>query len=227
MRAALQFLTILPVRAPDAPPGCASAWFPLVGALLGAGAAAALQLPLGPILALALLAVLTGGLHEDGLADVCDALRAHRTRERMLAILDDSRIGSHGALGLVLATLIRWQALAQMEGEPWLRLPAAIGISRACIVLLAGISRPAGDGLGAAFLKTLPRAHVWLAGAQMLLLAALAGWPAAALLIAGNVAAIVALRAWFQARLGGVTGDCLGFGCQLSEAVSLTILTRV
>jgi adenosylcobinamide-GDP ribazoletransferase len=227
MRGAIQFLTILPVRAAGGPLGRSAAWFPLVGALLGLAAAAALRLPFGPILALALLAILTGGLHEDGLADVCDALRAHRSRERMLAILDDSRIGSHGALGLILATLLRWQALAQLGGDPWLRLPAAIGISRACIVLLAGSSRPAGDGLGAAFVTSIPRAHVWLAGAQLLLLAALAGWPAAALLTAANLAAIAAERAWFRARLGGVTGDCLGFGCQLSEALSLTILTRV
>jgi adenosylcobinamide-GDP ribazoletransferase len=232
MRGALQFLTVLPVRAPGIAPGREAAWFPLVGAMLGLAAAAIWQVPLfGPLLALILLAVVTGGLHEDALADVCDALRAHRTRERMLAILDDSRIGAHGALALVFSVLLRWQALVHLQGDAWLRLPAVCGISRASMALLAGVSRPAGDGLGAAFVKAVPKGAPWLVGVQVIALSALAAWPgawlAAAILVAGNAIAILALRWWFHARLGGVTGDCLGFACQLSETLSLVVLACV
>src|SRR5262245_11792568 len=131
MRAALQFLTILPVRASTAAPGDAAWAFPIIGAFLGLAAAVVLRLPMGPILALAVVAILTGALHEDGLADVCDALRTHRTRERMHEILKDSRIGAHGALALVFSVVIRWQALAHLQGNTWLRLPAALGLSRA------------------------------------------------------------------------------------------------
>jgi len=227
MRAALQFLTILPVPAPAVPLGRAAPWFPLVGVLLGLAAAIALKAPFGPILALLLIAILTGGLHEDGLADVCDALRAHRSRERMLEILDDSRIGAHGALALIFSVLIRWQAMAHLQGDVWLRLPAVCGIARASMVLLAARSRPAGDGLGAAFVQSVSRTSAWLVALQALLLAACASWPAGALLITANLAVIVALRAWFHARLGGITGDCLGFTCQFSEALSLAILACI
>jgi adenosylcobinamide-GDP ribazoletransferase len=173
------------------------------------------------------LAVLTGGLHEDGLADVTDALRRYRTRQRILEILQDSRVGAHGALALVFSVTIRWQALAELEGDIWLRVPAACGIARASMVLLAAVSRPAGDGLGAAFIQSLPRSSAWFVGIMAVFLAALAGWPAGAFLIAANLAVGSALRAWFHARLGGVTGDCLGFTCQVSEALNLTILTCV
>lgn len=224
MRAALQFLTILPVRAPVSPPGRAAVWFPLTGVLLGLAAAAAMKAPLGPVFAVFTLVVLTGGLHEDGLADVADAVRAHRGRERMFAILDDSRIGAHGALALIFSVLIRWQALEHLQGNPWLRLPIACGLSRAAIVLLASASKPAGDGLGAAFIRTLPRSWAWIVALQVMMIAAAAGWRAAGILIVTNVAVIAALRLWFHARLGGVTGDCLGSACQCSEALSLAVL---
>jgi adenosylcobinamide-GDP ribazoletransferase len=228
MRAALEFLTILPVRGGGTPPGRAAVWFPLVGALLGLAAAVVLATaPFGAILALLTLVVLTGGLHEDAVADVCDALRAHRSREKMLAILDDSRIGAHGALGLIFSVVIRWQALHHLQGEVWLRLPAACGIARASMVLMGAMSRPAGEGLGAAFVRTLSPWGVSLVVAQSVVLAALAGWQAALMLMALNLAGILVARAWFHARLGGVNGDCLGFTCQLSETLSLVILACV
>src|SRR5260221_7374480 len=113
MRQALQFLTILPIPAQNDPPGRAAWAYPIVGALLGLLAAALWRLPLGPLLTVIVLAALTGGLHEDGLADVCDAIRAYRSRETMLRILKDSRIGAHGALALIASFTFRWQALSQ------------------------------------------------------------------------------------------------------------------
>jgi adenosylcobinamide-GDP ribazoletransferase len=166
-------------------------------------------------------------LHEDGLADICDAVRAYRPPERMHAILKDSRIGAHGALALVLSVLIRWQALAHLQGNAWLRLPAAYGISRASMVLLAAWSKPAGEGLGASFVGGLPRYAVWLAAVQFALLASLAQWPAGAILGAANLASVGLTRIWFHRRLGGLTGDCLGFQCQVSEAISLAVLAWV
>jgi adenosylcobinamide-GDP ribazoletransferase len=227
MLAALQFLTILPVPATKASPAHGAWAFPIVGALLGLAAASLVSIPLGSLLALLLVAVLTGGLHEDGLADVCDAVRGYRSRERMHAILKDSRIGAHGALALAFSVLIRWQALAHFQGNAWLRLPAAYGISRATMVLLAGWSKPAGEGLGASFIGELPRYAVWLAAVQFALLASLVPWPAGAILAAANIASIVLARAWFHRRLGGLTGDCLGFQCQVSEAISLAVLVWV
>lgn len=224
---ALQFLTILPVRGSATPPG-RSAWaFPFVGAVLGLGAAAILPLKFGPLLIVILLGMLTGGLHEDGLADVCDALRAYRSRERMLEIMKDPRIGVHGAFALIASFAFRWQALAALQGNAWLRLPAAYGISRAMMVLLAGLTPATGGGLGRAFGESLPRGALIVVAIQILLLAGVAGWPAAALICAANAVVLVLLRWWFMARIGGFTGDCLGATCQISEAITLGVLAWV
>jgi adenosylcobinamide-GDP ribazoletransferase len=224
MRQALQFLTILPIPAPALPPGRAAWAFALVGALLGLCAAAVWPLKFGPLLIVIGLALVTGGLHEDGLADVCDAIRGHRTREKMLEILKDSRVGAHGALALIASFAFRWQALAALQGDPWMRLPAVFAVSRATMVVLAGTTAPVGSGLGRAFGESLPRGAAAIAVAQCLLLAALAGWVAGPVLVGANAMALLLLRWWFRARLGGVTGDCLGCMCQVSEAVSLGVL---
>ena len=188
------------------------AWaFPIVGALLGLVCAAILPWKLGPVLAMMAVAALTGGLHEDGLADVCDAVRKYRTREQMHRILKDSRIGAHGALGLIAFFVLRWQALASMPAHAWLPLTAAYGLSRAQMVLLA-------------FVSTLPRrAALWVA-LESVALAVLAGWPLGLVLLAANAALLLLVRRWFSLRLGGVTGDCLGFLCVASEGLSLAVL---
>lgn len=227
MLAALQFLTILPVRSSNAQPGKSAAWFPIVGCLLGLAAAAALPLPLGSILALLLVTLLTGGLHEDGLADVCDAVRAYRSREKMMEILHDSRIGAHGALAIVFSLLIRWQALDHLTGESWLRLPAALGIARGLMVLLAAWTPAVGSGLGRGFRDSLTTSGVWLTALQVMALCFAGGWRAALFLIPMQLLIVAGVRRWFMARIGGVTGDCLGFACQLSEAATLVLFTWV
>ena len=222
MLAALQLLTVLPIRSRSPESGRAAVWFPLVGALLGlAVAAVCTALPAqGPLLALMLLALVTGGLHEDGLADVCDALRAYRSREKMLAILHDSRIGAHGAAGLVFSILIRWQALTQIQGELWLRLPAAYALSRGVMVLMAAALPAAGEGLGRHFKDTLPRAAFPLVALQCAGLGYLLG----PITLAALALVLVSAGRWFHLRLGGATGDCLGFTCQLAEATALVVL---
>jgi len=224
MRSALQFLTILPVPAPPGKPGEAAWAFPIVGALLGLICAAILPWKLGPILAMMAVAALTGGLHEDGLADVFDAIRKYRTREQMHQILKDSRIGAHGALALIAFFFLRWQALASLSGHSELRLASAYGLSRAQMVMLAATSLPAGEGLGAAFISTLPRRTALWVAIESVALAALAGWPIGLALLAANTALLLLVRWWFSLRLGGVTGDCLGFLCVVSEALSLAVL---
>ena len=235
MKAALQFLTILPVRASSSQPGASAVWFPFVGCLLGVAAAALLHLPLGSILALLLLTVVTGALHEDGLADVCDAVRAYRSREKMTEILHDSRIGAHGAVAIVFSLLIRWQALAHfridfnvwifdnLTTSAWLLVPAALGIARGLMVLLAAWTPAVGSGLGRDFRDSLPRSAAWLTAVQITILCFAGGWRAALILIPLQLVILAGTRRWFMARLGGVTGDCLGFTCQLAEAAALVV----
>jgi adenosylcobinamide-GDP ribazoletransferase len=220
MRAAIQFLTVVPTRSQQ---GFGAAWFPVVGCLLGLLAAAALRLPQGAICALVVLATLTGGLHEDGLADVCDAVRAYRSRENMIEILHDSRIGAHGALALVFSVLLRWQALDHMIGDAWLRVPIVVGLARASMVLLAAWSPSATAGVGQHFRGSLSSVTIASVLVQSSMLVALGSW----VLLPVQAALLLATRQWFQTRLGGVTGDCLGFQCQLSEALSLLVFTWV
>src|SRR5262249_9343342 len=118
---AVSFLTILRVPS-DTAPGQAAAFFPLIGGALGAAGAAifvgtAYVLPssLAALLAVAFWSAISGVIHEDGLADVADALRAGRTQEKMLAILKDSRIGTFGAVAIVVSIIARWQAVEHVS----------------------------------------------------------------------------------------------------------------
>src|SRR6185369_2088474 len=119
---AFQFLTIVPlpfaVRCEQEDLGRSMSFFPLVGLALGALLAGAdfLLAPLLPrgvadLVLIVLLSVVTGGLHLDGLSDVCDGLAARGSRQRFLEVMKDSRVGAVGALSLVLALGLKYQAL--------------------------------------------------------------------------------------------------------------------
>jgi adenosylcobinamide-GDP ribazoletransferase len=229
--AALQFLTVLPVPGSTAAPGQAAVFFPLAGALLGASAGAVVLLakagwgqPLAALLALAWLLLATGCLHEDGLADVADAVRAGRSREKIQLILKDSRVGTYGALALIASVLLRWQALAQWSVNPVYGLAAALALSRASLVMLAGIAPPAGAGLGKAFAADISKSVLAAVIVQAALLTLMTGWRYALLLMPASAIVVGLARMWFLRRLGGVNGDCLGATCQAVETVSLVIL---
>lgn len=230
---ALALLTRIPVPA-HAPQGAASAWaWPLVGAALGLAAAALgsllswTGLGAGPAAAftLAALALATGGLHEDGLADTADGLLGGHTAERRLQIMKDSRIGSFGALALVLVTLASWSALAMALalGTHWSALPAAAALSRAPMpVLMAALpaARPGGLSAGAG----RPSAHLAAAAALIGLSIALLLCGSVALMAALLVAALAALLGLAARRMiGGQTGDILGAAQAVSFAAALSL----
>ena len=233
LRAAIRFLTIIPVRGGDAPPGKAAAFFPLVGGMLGAAgagvfllASAAFPISIAALATVGFWVVISGVLHEDGLADVADAVRAGRSRDRMLAILKDSRIGTYGAVAVLLSVLARWQALEFLATPRVLEvLIASQAVPRAAIVAMAWCSRPAGSGLGAALASTLGTPAALVAIAQGAAAALLCGWRPGLILIAGSVLVVQALRGWFYRRLGGINGDCLGFTEQVLEIFVLVMFT--
>ncbi len=232
---AVQFLTVLPVRGATTTPGHAAMLFPLVGALLGAFTGASMLVfsmfltrSLSALLALAILLVATGCLHEDGLADVADAVRAGRTREKMMAILKDSRIGTYGAVALVLSIGIRWQAMAELA-NPVAGLAVALALSRGSLVVLAGIAPSVGSGMGQAFAIACTRNVVTVTAVQALAVVFGAAWfigiwPALAMLTASLITILLA-RHYFLRRLGGLNGDCLGATCQAVETINLVILS--
>lgn len=233
---AFQFLTILPISGQQAEPGKAAIFFPLVGAVLGAAGAGLYLLltrafPPGvaALFVLALWALLGGGLHEDGLADVADALRAGRTREKALTVLKDSRIGSYGGLALAFSVLARWIALEQLNWlEPGRLLAALVAsqtVSRASLVVLAWLSRPVGTGLGYQFSSSLTTVVAVGAAVQGVLAAFWCGPRVGVTIIVGAYLILRLLRAWFYRRIGGVNGDCLGATSQLVEIFVLLLFT--
>ncbi|CAM5769708.1 adenosylcobinamide-GDP ribazoletransferase [Labrys miyagiensis] len=213
---------------------------PLAGAALGIGAAIVLVLasflglPPTPaaIFAVAALVVMTGALHEDGLADLADGFGGGRTMERKLEIMRDSRIGSYGAAALVLGLTAKISLLASVltaaSGAPAasLVLIAAVAVSRIAGLLPLVLLSPArSDGAGAAAGRL--SLDAWRLGAAPSLVAgALLAWIAT-----GHVGAILApalafLAAYGVARLarwqiGGQTGDVCGAAVMLAEIAFL------
>ncbi len=228
---AVRFLTVAPAPGPAVEPGRSAVFFPLVGAGLGLCGAAIfgpvsrlVPAELAALLTLAFWIAITGGLHEDGLADVADAFRAGRPPERILTILKDSHIGAFGALAMLFSVLLRWQALAGISTNLVPALVASQAVPRAAMVLLARLSRPVGGGLGAAFCSNLSRFSVLGAAAQGVA-AALACGPWAALwMLLGSAGIVAAARAYFHRRIGGITGDCLGATSQAVEVFVLLLL---
>ncbi len=244
---ALVFLTRLPVPlGAPVPPLARCLWaFPLAGAVVGGIGAALLAgagfLGVPPLaaafLALAGMALLTGALHEDGLADLADGLGGGRgDRDRALTIMRDSRVGAFGVLAVVLAVGLRASALAPVaEGlseEGWeacfagVVIAAALG--RAVGGLVAGLMPPARtDGLGAALGE---RSRGALAFCALLPVggAFLGVPPGAALAMVGAAAlagAVVAWRAW--RGLGGQTGDVAGAAGLCAETAGLLALAAM
>jgi adenosylcobinamide-GDP ribazoletransferase len=173
------------------------------------------------LLATAATCLVTGALHEDGLADTADAFAAP-TADHALAIMRDSRIGAYGALAVGLTLALRVAALAAMPtAAAAAALVAAHGASRASAVLVVATGRYArasGAGSFTAGGIALPRLGFALATAILCLAlpGLAAGWPAALGAFLGLAAGHLASRG-FERRLGGYTGDTLGATQQLSE----------
>ena len=234
---AFQFLTIVPlpvtVRCEEADLGRSMTFFPLVGLALGALLAAtdfllAPFLPRGvsDLLLVLLLSVVTGGLHLDGLADVCDGLAARGSRERFLEVMKDSRVGAVGAVALVLALGLKYQALLavppQYKRQVLLFFPLAARFAQ--VQMTVGAKKARTDGLGCAFIGG--------AGLGQFMLAYLFTLAAGYWLLGMNgiYCALVlylvtwGIKSWSQKRLGGITGDVIGCASELNEIVCLLAL---
>jgi adenosylcobinamide-GDP ribazoletransferase len=209
---------------------------PVAGAVLGAMAAAflalgyMLRLP-AVVSAVAVVAVqlrLTGALHEDGLTDTLDGLGGGGDRERKLAIMKDSRIGTFGAAGLILALLIRAAALAALvTGQ-------GIGFAAAALVAAASVSRVAGllplmllpparsGGLGrAAARPSMP--HFLVAVGLSVAMALACGWRGILGCALAGAAAMYVVHLGHR-HLGGQTGDVAGAAQQFAEIAFLVAL---
>lgn len=236
--AAVMFLTRLPVSLASAP--SPQLWrrsliyFPLVGAGAGAAGAAVLlasgliwPLLLAVLLALVIEIVLTGGLHEDGLADCCDGFGGGGDRQAVLTIMKDSRVGTFGVLGLLAVLSLKvtgiHDAVTATGLDQWWRwgsmLVAAAAIGRWALVWTLAVLPPL-DGR-----QSLTQHYQIHLGSREFISSTL--WVIAAVLphaifqplpcLAGSglaLAGVWAMQRYVLRRLGGVSGDCLGaIGC--------------
>jgi adenosylcobinamide-GDP ribazoletransferase len=236
--AALGLLTRLPVRVDmdrAVARGAAGAWaYPLVGLVVGGIAActavAALALGLGPdqaaLLAVAVPVVITGALHEDGLADSADGLWGGWDPARRLHIMKDSHIGAYGVIAIVLVMLMRWVLIAGLLAAGHIMpLVVAAMLSRASMIgVMAWLPNARKSGLsqsvGRPALRTVILATL-IAGFAALVLSGMAGL--LAIITAGLLAAGCGIIA--RAKIGGQTGDVLGAVQQISDLGVLMCLS--
>jgi adenosylcobinamide-GDP ribazoletransferase len=239
--ASIAFLTRLPLPRAVPAGGTAiadAAWaFPLAGVAVGLiGAlvyalAHRLGLTSWPSAGLALAAtlLLTGCLHEDGLADTADGFGGGKTREQKLEIMRDARIGTYGVCALTLSILIRAGALADLStaGAVAAALIATHAGARATMPVVMFFVMPArSDGLS--FEAGLPAGlRVAIGAALGFAVVAVCLGPALALVALVALAIVVALMAQLSVRqIGGQTGDVLGAVEQVSEIVILLVALR-
>jgi adenosylcobinamide-GDP ribazoletransferase len=234
---AIQFLTIIPlpfsVKCGEKDLGRAMSFFPLTGLTLGAllvGINYILSPLLPPgvvdLLLIVFLSVITGILHLDGLADVCDGLAARGGRERFLAVMKDSSTGAAGAVGLALVLLLKYEALSYLPfGVKSGALFCFPMMARFAQVQMAVTARRARtDGLGSVFIAGAAWPQMLFATLTALVFSVMFfGINGLWMFIATYLFTWV-LKAWFHKKAGGITGDIIGFASELNEVLCLLVI---
>lgn len=236
--AALRFFTRIPVPAwvghSEAQLNHAARWFPGVGWLVGAiGAAVTLAAAwlwpaaIAVLLGMVATVLLTGAFHEDGLTDTLDGLGGGWTREQALAIMKDSRIGSYGAIGLVLVLLIKFAALHELLAGAGAVSPAPTflaaliaghAVSRlASTTLIFALDYARADGKAKPLATRLAKGELAFAALIGLAPCLWLPWQQAAIALMLVLLVTFLAARTFVRRLGGYTGDCLGATQQLTE----------
>jgi adenosylcobinamide-GDP ribazoletransferase len=242
MRMAISLSTRIPVgSATPAAEGelARASWaLPIAGVLVGLTGAivywlatrARLHPEPAAMLALAATMLITGAMHEDGLADAADGFGGGRTREQKLEIMRDSRIGSFGACALVVSIILRWSALAAIADprQVAIALVTAHAAARAPLPLFMRLLAPARtDGLSAGAGQPPPQSVVIaIVLGVVCLLFGFGGNGTMITLV--TLAVAVLLSSWLAKRqIGGQTGDVLGALEQVCEAAVLTVASSL
>ena len=211
--------------------GRSAIFFPVVGLILGlilvlvnflllAFASAGLL----SVILVTLLALMTRGLHLDGLGDTFDGLGAGGERERVLSVMDDSHIGVFGLIAIVLVLFFKIHALESMDVDRWRALLVAPILGRWAMVLLAYRSTAAKAGLGSDLIDHLQTNHFVLATLLTLLLVAAIFRGNGVVMMAWVAVFTIVSKSYFHRRLDGVTGDVFGAVGELSETSVMVLL---
>ena len=243
-RVCLGLLTRLPVDIAGTVPliviARSSRWFPAVGALVGAMSALVLflcnlmGLPniVAVMVAMGVAILLTGALHEDGLADVADGFGGGANREAKLEIMRDSRVGTYGMLALILTVGLKSALLTSLMNigvaSTAMAIIVAASISRLTPVLLMNrLATARTDGMSVNAGKPSPESVRIACGLALASLLLLSGWQEILRTIIATLAGSYAIGALAQRQIGGQTGDVLGAGQQMAEICILVSLVAV
>ncbi|MBM3463955.1 MAG: adenosylcobinamide-GDP ribazoletransferase [Armatimonadetes bacterium] len=233
---ALQFLTRIPVRlrqpVAEADIGAAAGWFPLVGLLVGA-LAAAVCLLLEPLVShrfavvagLLAATLLTGAFHEDGLADAADGFGGGWSREQTLAIMRDSRIGTYGGLALIYLLLLETELLCALPGHSiawWLPFAQAAG-RWTTLPLCIWLPYARSEGQGGVVARRVGLRQGVLGTATLLAAGCLLPEGGLDRSLLALLAVVGGCGYYYWRRLRGVTGDCLGAANRLGVLAVLAV----
>ena len=212
-------------------------YFPLIGAFVGTLGALAYLLALrvfpaslAVLLSMAATLLATGAFHEDGLADCCDAFGGGMAREDVLRIMRDPRIGAFGAIALAMALAIKWQTLAALPPllAAWLMVAAHAASRALAASLLVTLDYARAEGKALAVAQRMSVRTYGLIAVLGLPWLFWPDWRAGLAVLAVAAALRMAMARYFQRRLGGYTGDCLGFAQQIFElAIYLVVLAWI
>jgi adenosylcobinamide-GDP ribazoletransferase len=217
-----------------------SRWFPMVGALVGMQSAVTLFLGIlvglpnvvAVLIAIGFSILLTGALHEDGLADVADGFGGGANRDAKLEIMRDSRVGTYGVLALILAVGLKGALLvALMNSGLWAAAMAMIVAASASrltpVILMNRLPMARNDGMAVTAGKPEAESVRIACGLALASLLVLTGWQAMLVTIIATLAACAAIGALARRQIGGQTGDVLGAGQQVTEICVLIGLLAV
>lgn len=211
-------------------------FFPVVGLAIGAflmGCAQLLGLILAPALSAALLllvlVLITGGLHLDGLADLCDGLAAGGGRERILSVMKDPHIGAFGVIGLGVVLILKYALFGEMIRRGGLTAFLLMGLlSRWAMVLASFFGRYAREsGTARPFIGQVR--WPYCAGATVITLAGAFLISKEIGLIAASLVflSVLVFNRFLESRIGGWTGDALGALSEMVEAGVLLFISAV
>jgi len=224
---AIQFITIIPVgRADTFEPTKMIPYFPVVGLFLGLLTALFDQLatvlwsrPVASLLDILFLAVLTGAFHLDGLGDSADGLLGQRSKEKVLTIMKDSRLGTMGLVAIVFGLALKWAGITGLDANRILLLIIVPAYARAGMLFgmrYLEYGRPTG-GTGLDFFKTKLNWTAFWGITAPVVISVFLGQTAFRLNLSFIV--LTALLIWYyKRRMGCITGDMLGAMAEILES---------
>ena len=204
----------------------AAAFFPLVGVIVGGGAALVftllqllLPVPASVLCAIVFAVFITNGFHEDGLADAFDGFGGGWTKDRVLEIMRDSRIGTYGTLALIFLVIGKLTLLSSLpQGQIWRWLVVAHTAARWTILpLCAWLPYARAEGQGKLVAKQVGALEIVTGTVTLLVTFLLIPWRQALAVLLVTSVVMLFSGLYFRARLQGITGDCLGATNQVTE----------